>query len=149
VVSIEEAKLAAQKASAELSQTLDLVEISPGSEPPVCRIMDYGKFVFEQRKKQASARKKQKQVQVKEIKLRPGTEEGDFQVKLRSILRFLEDGDKIKITMRFRGREIVHHELGLALMKRIEVAIEENGMIEQQAKLEGKQMLMVVGPKKK
>jgi len=111
--------------------------------------MDYGKFVFDVRKKQAAARKKQKQAQIKEIKLRPATEEGDFQVKLRNIFRFLEDGDKVKITMRFRGREIVHHELGLELMRRIEKETDVCATIEQVAKLEGKQMIMVLGPKKK
>jgi len=111
--------------------------------------MDYGKFIFDVRKKQAAARKKQKQAQIKEIKLRPATEEGDFQVKLRSIIRFLEDGDKVKITMRFRGREIVHHELGLELMKRLEKETEMIGLVEQAPKLEGKQMIMVLGPKKK
>jgi len=111
--------------------------------------MDYGKFLFEQRKKQAAARKKQKQVQVKEIKLRPTTEDGDFQVKLRNIIRFLEEGDKVKVTMRFRGREIVHNELGMELMKRIEAGVQEHGAVEQQAKFEGRQMMMVIGPKKK
>lgn len=128
---------------------LDLVEISPGAKPPVCRIMDYGKHLFEQRKKQAAAKKKQKQIQIKEIKLRPGTEEGDLMVKVRSILRFLDDGDKVKVTIRFRGREFVHSEIGMHLMQRIETEVGEVGTVEQVAKLEGRQMTMVIGPKKK
>ncbi len=128
---------------------LDLVEISPTAKPPVCRIMDYGKFRFEQQKKAAEARKKQKQIQVKEVKFRPGTDEGDYQVKLRNLIRFLEDGDKAKITLRFRGREVVHQNLGLDLLKRVETDLSEVGSVEQRPKLEGRQMIMVIAPKKK
>lgn len=125
------------------------MEISPGAEPPVCRVMDYGKYLFDQRKKQNAAKKKQKQIHIKEIKLRPGTEEGDLQVKIRNIIRFLEDNDKVKITLRFRGREFVHNRIGYELMKRIEDEIHEVGTVEQAAKMEGRQMLMIVVPKKK
>ena len=128
---------------------LDLVEIAPDAEPPVCRIMDYGKHIFEEKKRQAEARKKQKQTQVKEIKIRPGTEEGDYQVKLRNLKRFLEDGDKAKVTLRFRGREMAHQELGLEMMKRIAVDLDDMGSVEQEAKMEGRQMAMVTAPKKK
>jgi translation initiation factor IF-3 len=127
---------------------LDLVEVAPGAEPPVCRIMDYGKFVFEQNKKAQSARRKQKQIQVKEVKFRPGTEEGDYQVKLRNIIKFLEQGDKAKITLRFRGREMVHQEIGAALLKRVQKDLLEHGAVEQQPLMEGKQMIMVIGPRK-
>ena len=143
VVGLDRAKEIAVQAG------LDLVEISPGAEPPVCRVMDYGKFQFEQRKKQAAARKKQKQIQIKEVKLRPGTEEGDLQVKIRSIVRFLEENDKVKVTLRFRGREFVHSEIGMELMKRIEEDVAELGQIEQAAKMEGRQIVMVIVPKKK
>ncbi len=128
---------------------LDLVEIAPEAEPPVCRIMDYGKHIFEEKKRQAEARKKQKQTQVKEMKIRPGTEEGDYQVKLRNLRRFLEDGDKAKVTLRFRGREMAHQELGLEMMRRIETDLDEIGAVEQTAKMEGRQMTMVIAPKKK
>lgn len=130
-------------------EELDLVEISAEAEPPVCRIMDYGKHVFEEKKRQAEARKKQKQIQVKEMKIRPGTEEGDYQVKLRNLKRFLEDGDKAKITLRFRGREMAHQELGLEMMRRIETDLDEFGSVEQAAKIEGRQMTMVLAPKKR
>lgn len=127
---------------------LDLVEVAPNADPPVCRVMDYGKFLFEQNKKKQAAKKKQKQIQVKEIKIRPGTEEGDYQVKLRNLKRFLQEGDKAKITLRFRGREMLHQQLGLKLLKRIEDDLEEYGVVEQRPKLEGRQMIMVMGPKK-
>ena len=127
---------------------LDLVEISPNADPPVCRIMNYGKFQFEQNKKQQIAKKKQKQIQVKEIKFRPGTGEGDYQVKLRSLTRFLTDGDKTKVTVRFRGREMAHKDLGMDLMKRIEADLSELSIVEQYPKQEGRQMVMVLGPKK-
>lgn len=143
VVTLEEALEIADKAE------LDLVEISAEADPPVCRVMDYGKHVFEEKKRQAEARKKQKQIQVKEIKIRPGTEEGDYQVKLRNLKRFLEDGDKTKITLRFRGREMAHQELGLEMMRRIEADLEEYGTVEQAAKIEGRQMTMVLAPKKR
>ncbi len=127
---------------------LDLVEIVPTSEPPVCRIMDYGKFVFEQNKKKHAAKKKQKQIQVKEIKIRPGTEEGDYQIKLRNLIKFLNQGDKVKVTLRFRGREMAHQELGAKMLERIEADLEEFGSVEQFPKMEGRQMVMVMGPKK-
>lgn len=128
---------------------LDLVEVAPGADPPVCRIMDYGKFVFEQNKKAQSARRKQKQIQVKEVKFRPGTEEGDYQVKLRNLIKFLAQGDKAKITLRFRGREMVHQEIGAALLKRVQQDLEEYGSVEQQPLMEGRQMVMVIGPRKR
>lgn len=130
-------------------EDLDLVEISPGSDPPVCRIMDYGKFRFEQNKKAHAAKKNQKQIQVKEVKFRPGTDEGDYQVKLRNVVRFLTDGDKAKITVRFRGRELAHRDLGMDLLKRIETDLLEHAAVEQFPKLEGKQMSMTLSPKKK
>ena len=126
---------------------LDLVEIAPQSEPPVCRVMDYGKFVFETNKKQSVARKKQKQVQVKEIKFRPGTDIGDYQVKLRNLIRFLEDGDRVKVTLRFRGREMAHQELGVELLERVKLDLEEHGVVEQFPRMEGRQMVMVLAPK--
>ncbi len=128
---------------------LDLVEIAPTAKPPVCRIMDYGKFLFEENKKKHAARKKQKQIQVKEIKFRPGTDEGDYQVKLRNLVRFLSEGDKAKITLRFRGREMAHQELGMKLMKRIEADLVDYGVVEQFPKMEGRQMVMVLSPQKK
>ena len=128
---------------------LDLVEVAPGAEPPVCRIMDFGKFVFEQNKKAQSARRKQKQIQVKEVKFRPGTEEGDYQVKLRNLIKFLTHGDKAKVTLRFRGREMVHQELGAELLKRVQTDLEEYGSVEQQPLMEGRQMVMVIGPRKR
>jgi translation initiation factor IF-3 len=131
------------------SSGLDLVEVAPGAEPPVCRIMDYGKFVFEQNKKAQSARRKQKQIQVKEVKFRPGTEEGDYQVKLRSLIKFLTQGDKAKVTLRFRGREMVHQELGAELLKRVQKDLEEHGSVEQQPLMEGRQMVMVIGPRRR
>jgi len=127
---------------------LDLVEIAPNGEPPVCRIMDYGKFRFEQAKKASIAKKKQKNIQVKEIKFRPGTEEADYQVKMRNIRRFLEDGDKVKLTLCFRGREMAHKELGLAMLERIEAELSEDIAVEQRPRLEGRQMVMLIAPKK-
>lgn len=128
--------------------SLDLVEISPNAEPPVCRLMDYGKFRFDQQKKQQSARKKQKQVQVKEIKFRPGTDIGDYRVKLRNLIRFLEEGDRVKVTLRFRGREMAHQDLGRDLLERVKNDLEEYGTVEQFPKMEGRQMVMVMSPKK-
>lgn len=127
---------------------LDLVEISPNVSPPVCKIMDHGRFKFEANKKQNAGRKKQKTAQLKEIKFRPGTEDGDYQVKLRSLVKFLEQGDKTKITLRFRGREMAHRELGAKLLKRVEQDLSELGTVEQFPKLEGRQMVMVMAPKK-
>jgi len=143
VVPIAEALRIAEEAE------LDLVEVAADAKPPVCRIMDYGKYLFEENKKKHAARKKQKQIQIKEIKFRPGTEEGDYQVKLRNLVRFLDDGDRAKITLRFRGREMAHQELGLKLLKRIEVDLAEVGTVEQFPRLEGRQMVMVIVPKKK
>ena len=129
--------------------SLDLVEISPNAEPPVCRIMDYGKFQFEQNKKLQAAKKKQKQIQVKEIKFRPGTEEGDYQVKLRNLSKFLNEGNKTKVTVRFRGREMAHREIGMELLKRIEKDLEDLATVEQFPKMEGRQMIMVLSAIKK
>ena len=127
---------------------LDLVEISPNVSPPVCKIMDHGRFKFEANKKQNAGRKKQKTAQLKEIKFRPGTEDGDYQVKLKNLVKFLENGDKTKITLRFRGREMAHRELGAKLLKRVEEDLSELGTVEQFPKLEGRQMVMVIAPKK-
>ena len=126
---------------------LDLVEVSPNAAPPVCRVMDYGKFRFEQKKSSQSARKKQKQIQIKEIKFRPGTDVGDYKVKLRNLIRFLEGGDKAKVTVRYRGREMAHQELGLQLLDRIEADLAEYGVVEQRPKMEGRQLVMVLGPR--
>ena len=139
----------AQALSMAEDAELDLVEISPNAKPPVCRIMDYGKYRFEQAKKQSEARKKQKQIQVKEVKFRPGTDEGDYQVKLRNLIRFLSEGDKAKVTMRFRGREMAHQDLGLILLKRVEDDLAAHGVVEQRPKLEGRQMIMTIAPLKK
>jgi len=128
---------------------LDLVEVSPMAEPPVCRVMDFGKYLFEQNKKAQSAKRKQKQVHVKEIKFRPGTEEGDYQVKLRKLVDFLESGDKTKVTLRFRGREMAHQELGANLLARVREDLGEIAMVEQMPQMEGRQMIMVMAPKKK
>lgn len=143
IVSSREAKQIAYEAE------LDLVEISPTADPPVCRVMDYGKFRFEQAKKLAAAKKKQKLIHIKEVKFRPGTDEGDYQIKLRNLIRFLSDGDKAKITVRFRGRELSHRELGMDLLKRIETDLQEHALVEQFPKLEGKQLSMTLAPKKK
>ncbi len=143
IVSIEDALERAYNAG------LDLVEVSPTAKPPVCRVMDYGKYKFEMAKKQQAAKKKQKQIQVKEIKFRPGTEEGDYQVKLRNLIRFLENGDKAKVTVRFRGREMAHMELGERLLERVDKDLEEIAQVDQRAKREGRQMVMMLSPKKK
>lgn len=142
VVPLDRALATAREAS------LDLVEISPNASPPVCKIMDHGRFKFELNKKQHSAKKKQKTVQIKEIKFRPGTEEGDYNVKLRNLVKFLEQGDKTKITLRFRGREMAHRELGAKLLKRVEADLSELATVEQFPKLEGRQMVMVMAPRK-
>ena len=143
VVLLADAKRMAEEAE------LELVEVSPTAKPPVCRIMDFGKFVFEEKKKRHDAKKKQKQVQIKEVKFRPGTEEGDYQVKLRNLTRFLTNGDKTKVTLRFRGREMAHQELGLKLLKRVEADLAELGTVESFPRMEGRQMVMVIAPKKK
>ena len=127
---------------------LDLVEISPNVNPPVCKIMDYGRFRFEEGKKSQANRKKQKQVQVKEIKFRPGTDIGDYNIKLRNLTKFLNEGNKAKVTIRYRGREMAHKELGAQLLKRIENDLAEVGAVEQYPKMEGRQLIMVLGPKK-
>jgi translation initiation factor IF-3 len=124
------------------------VEISPNAEPPVCRVMDYGKFRFEESKKLQTARKKQKQIQVKEIKFRPGTDIGDYKIKLRKLIEFLEEGDRVKVTLRFRGREMAHQELGLELLQRVKADLAPHGTIEQEPKMEGRLMVMVLAPKK-
>lgn len=128
---------------------VDLVEIAPQASPPVCRIMDYGKFKYQEQKKAHEAKLKQKQIQVKEIKFRPGTDEGDYQVKLRNLIKFLEEGDKAKITLRFRGREMAHQEFGTRLLERVKADLEAYGQVEQMPKLEGRQMIMILAPKKK
>ncbi|MBQ8706604.1 MAG: translation initiation factor IF-3 [Succinivibrionaceae bacterium] len=143
VMSVDEALRLASDAG------VDLVEISPNAEPPVCRIMDYGKYLYEKSKSQKEQKKKQKQVQVKEIKLRPATDEGDYQVKLRNLKRFIEDGDKVKITLKFKGREMAHQDLGLEVLKRIENDVTDVAVVETQSKVEGKQAIMVLAPKKK
>ncbi len=128
---------------------LDLVEIAPDADPVVCKILDYGKFIFEAKKDKAAAKKKQRKTQVKEMKFRPGTEEGDYQVKLRNLTRFLNDGDKAKVTLRFRGREMAHQELGMELLKRIEVDLADIGAVELHPKMEGRQLTMVLAPRGK
>ena len=143
VVDIRDALSMAEEAG------LDLVEINATSEPPVCKILDYGKHQYESKKQKAAAKKKQTLIQVKEIKFRPGTEEGDYQVKLRNLVRFLNEGNKAKVSLRFRGREMAHQELGMELMKRVEKDLEEIGTVEQHPKMEGRQLIMVIAPKKK
>ena len=143
VVSLDEAQSMADQAN------LDLVEISPQAEPPVCKVMDYGKFRFEEQKKQQAARKKQKQVQVKEVKFRPGTDENDYQIKLRNLIKFLQEGDKAKVTLRFRGREMAHQEIGMRQLERVKTDLDEIGVVEQFPKMEGRQLIMVLSPKKK
>ncbi|MCZ6525917.1 MAG: translation initiation factor IF-3 [Gammaproteobacteria bacterium] len=142
VVSLQDALNKAEEAE------LDLVEIVPNAQPPVCRVMDYGKFLFEQSKKRQAAKKKQKQIHVKEIKFRPGTDEGDYQIKLRNLIRFLTQGDKVKVTLRFRGREMAHQDLGSKMLKRVEGDLDDYGIVEQFPKMEGRQMVMVLAPKK-
>jgi len=128
---------------------VDLVEIAPTAKPPVCRIMDYGKFKYQEQKRAHEAKLKQKQVQVKEIKLRPGTDENDYQIKLRNMTRFLEEEDKVKVTLRFRGREMAHQEFGMRQLERIKVDLEAVGQVEQMPKMEGRQMIMIIAPAKK
>ena len=143
VVAIEEALDRALKAG------VDLVEISPNAEPPVCRIMDFGKFLYEKSKSQKEQKKKQKQVQIKEIKFRPGTDEGDYQVKLRNLIRFLEDNNKAKVTLRFRGREMAHQDLGMNVLERVKNDLEELAVVESFPRVEGRQAVMMLAPKKK
>jgi translation initiation factor IF-3 len=132
-----------------LSQAMDLVEVSPTAEPPVCRVMDFGKFLFEQNKKAHAAKRKQKQIQVKEIKFRPGTDENDYQIKLRNIIRFLSEGDKAKVTLRYRGRELAHQEVGRRMLDRLVLDLAPHAMIEQNPLMEGKQLVMMFAQKKK
>ena len=131
------------------SQEMDLVEVSPTAEPPVCRVMDFGKFLFEQNKKAHAAKRKQKQIQVKEVKFRPGTDENDYQIKLRNILRFLSEGDKAKVTLRYRGRELAHQEVGRRMLDRLVQDLSATAVIEQNPLMEGKQLVMMFAPKKK
>ena len=130
------------------SAELDLVEVSPQADPPVVRVMDFGKFLFEQNKKSHAAKRKQKQIQIKEIKFRPGTDENDYQIKLRNIIRFLTEGDKAKVTLRFRGREMAHQEFGVRLLERIRNDLEPHAVVESWPRLEGRQMVMLLAPKK-
>ena len=142
IINVEEAIEAAKE------ENLDLVEVVPNAEPPVCRIMDYGRFRFEQSKKKNAARKKAKQIQIKEVKFRPGTEEGDYNVKMKNLVKFLEQGDKAKVTLRFRGREMAHREIGSRLLERVRNDLEEIATVEQFPKMEGRQMIMVLAPRK-
>ena len=134
---------------AAIKAGVDLVEISPTAEPPVCRIMDFGKFLYEKSKSVKEQKKKQKQVQIKEIKFRPGTDEGDYQVKLRSLIRFLEEGDKAKVTLRFRGREMAHQDLGMNVLERVKADLEELAVVESFPKVEGRQAVLMLAPKKR
>lgn len=143
IMSLTEAFAKAEEAD------IDLVEIAPNAVPPVCRLLDYGKFKYAESKKQHEVKLKQKQVVVKEIKFRPGTDDGDYAIKVRNIIRFIQDGDKAKITLRFRGREITHQEFGLALLRRVEADLKDYAVVEQFPKMEGRQMVMVLGPPKK
>jgi translation initiation factor IF-3 len=143
IMSLTEAFAKAEEAD------IDLVEIAPNAEPPVCRLMDYGKFKYAESKKQHEVKLKQKQVSIKEVKFRPGTDDGDYAIKVRNIIRFIQDGDKAKITLRFRGREITHQEFGLALLRRVEADTKDVAVVEQFPKMEGRQMVMVLGPPKK
>ena len=143
IMSLTEAFAKAEEAD------IDLVEIAPNAEPPVCRLMDYGKFKYAESKKQHEVKLKQKQVSIKEVKFRPGTDDGDYAIKVRNIIRFIQDGDKAKITLRFRGREITHQEFGLALLRRVEADTKDVAVVEQFPKMEGRQMIMVLAPKRK
>jgi translation initiation factor IF-3 len=127
---------------------LDLVEIVPNADPPVCRVMDFGKFIFEQSKKRHAQKKKQKQIQIKEVKFRPGTDDGDYQIKVRNLIKFLTNGDKVRVTLRFRGREMMHQDLGMQMLRRIEGDLSNHGVVEQFPKLEGRQMVMMMSPKR-
>jgi translation initiation factor IF-3 len=143
IVSLTDALQMAEEAN------VDLVEIAPTAEPPVCRLMDYGKFRYQEQKKAHEAKMKQKIIQVKEIKFRPGTDDGDYNIKLRNIMKFLEEGDKCKITLRFRGREMAHQDIGMRMLERLKEDLELQAQVEQFPKLEGRQMVMVMAPKKK
>jgi translation initiation factor IF-3 len=128
---------------------VDLVEIAPTAKPPVCRLMDYGKYKYQEAKKKHEAKLKQKQIQLKEVKFRPGTDDADYQIKLRNLIRFLEEGDKTKVTLRFRGREMAHQEFGFKLIERVKADLDAYGVVEQMPKMEGRQMIMVLSPKKR
>ncbi|WP_246093276.1 translation initiation factor IF-3 [Zoogloea ramigera] len=143
IVSLRAALEAAEEAG------VDLVEIAPMAKPPVCRLMDFGKYKYEEAKRAHEAKQKQKQIQVKEVKLRPGTDENDYQIKLRNLIKFLNEGDKAKVTLRFRGREMAHQEFGMRQLERVKADLEEIGQVEQMPKMEGRQMIMVIAPKKK
>jgi translation initiation factor IF-3 len=143
IVSLASANKMAEEAE------VDLVEIAPTAKPPVCRLMDYGKYKYQEAKKRHEAKLKQKQIQVKEIKFRPGTDDADYQIKVRNLTRFLEEGDKAKVTLRFRGREMAHQEFGMRLLERVKADLEPYGVVEQMPKMEGRQMVMVLSPKKK
>ncbi|HEY8101960.1 MAG TPA: translation initiation factor IF-3 [Burkholderiaceae bacterium] len=143
IVSLAEAFRMAEEAN------VDLVEIAPTAQPPVCRLMDYGKFKYAEQKKAHEAKLKQKVIQVKEVKFRPGTDEGDYNIKLRNLIKFLDEGDKTKITLRFRGREMAHQEIGMRMLERLKVDLDDYGQVEQWPKMEGRQMIMVMAPKKK
>jgi translation initiation factor IF-3 len=143
VVSLADARRMSEEAD------VDLVEIAPQADPPVCRLMDYGKFKYQEQKKAHDARLKQKIIQVKEVKFRPGTDDGDYNIKVRNLTRFLEEGDKTKITLRFRGREMAHQDIGMRLLEKVKADLEPVGLVEQFPKMEGRQMVMVIGPKKK
>jgi translation initiation factor IF-3 len=143
IVSLAEAFRMAEEAN------VDLVEIAPTAQPPVCRLMDYGKFKYAEQKKAHEAKLKQKVIQVKEVKFRPGTDEGDYNIKLRNLIKFLDEGDKTKITLRFRGREMAHQEIGMRMLERLKVDLDPYGQVEQWPKMEGRQMVMVMAPKKK
>jgi translation initiation factor IF-3 len=143
IVSLAEAFRMAEEAN------VDLVEIAPTAQPPVCRLMDYGKFKYQEQKRQHEAKLKQKVISVKEIKFRPGTDEGDYNIKLRNLIKFLDEGDKTKITLRFRGREMAHQDIGMRMLERLKVDLEQYGQVEQWPKMEGRQMIMVMAPKKK
>jgi translation initiation factor IF-3 len=140
--------LAAANKMAEEAE-VDLVEIAPTAQPPVCRLMDYGKFKYQEAKKRHEAKLKQKQIQIKEVKFRPGTDEGDYQIKVRNLIRFLEEGDKAKVTLRFRGREMAHQEFGVKLLERVRTDLDPYAVVEQFPKMEGRQMIMMLAPKKK
>ncbi|MEX0375344.1 translation initiation factor IF-3 [Spiribacter sp. 370] len=144
-VGIVETQEAVQRAG---QASLDLVELDPNADPPVCRVMDFGKWKFEQAKKQQAAKKKQKQIQVKEVKFRPGTDVGDYEVKLRNLKKFLEEGDKVKVTLRFRGREMAHQELGAELLERVEQDLEDYATVDQRPRMEGRLMVMTMSPRK-
>lgn len=143
IVSLAEAFRLSEEAN------VDLVEIAPTAQPPVCRLMDYGKFKYQEQKKAHEAKQKQKVIQVKEVKFRPGTDDGDYNIKLRNLIKFLEEGDKTKITLRFRGREMAHQDIGMRMLERLKGDLEEHGQVEQFPKMEGRQMVMVLAPKKK